>query len=193
MVLTTLHTNSAIGVVPRLVDMGIDPYLIAPTLILSIAQRLVRKRCPDAGNKIPLTGALKSMVDKEFVDLPEAFRSRIPAVDHIYRIAPSTECPNGTRGRVGVFEFLKTSPELEKVILEKPTQDEIYKVARAQGMMTMKEDAIIKMLKGDIPFEEANVLGGEVVDEDELSVEQAPTPMPPEPAATLIEPEPQTL
>jgi type IV pilus assembly protein PilB len=66
LVLSTLHTNDAIGVVPRLVDMGVDPYLIAPTLVLSIAQRLVRKRCPDAGNLMPVTGALQKMIEAEF-------------------------------------------------------------------------------------------------------------------------------
>jgi type II secretory ATPase GspE/PulE/Tfp pilus assembly ATPase PilB-like protein len=66
-----------------------------------------------------------------------------------------------------VFEFLTTSKELESVILNKPIDEEIYKVARAQGMFRMKEDAIIKMLRGDIPFEEVNTLGGDLLDEEE--------------------------
>ena len=163
LVLSTLHTNNAIGVVPRLVDMGVDPYLIAPTLILSIAQRLVRKRCPDAGVPMPVDGSIKAMIDKQFDDLPKEFASRIPKADKVYGIAPSPECPNGTRGRVAVFEMLPTSKELERVILSNPVDEEIYKVARAQGMFTMKEDGIIKMLKGDIPFEEINTLGGDLL------------------------------
>ncbi len=195
MVLTTLHTNNAIGIVPRLVDMGIDPYLIAPTLILSIAQRLVRKRCPDGGQKSPVEGAVKRMVENQFADLPEEFRSRIPHAESFYRIQPSADCPSGTRGRIGVFEFLQTTPEIEKVILEKPTQDALYEAARKQGMMSMKEDAIIKMLRGTIPFEEVNTLGGELVDEDLL--EAAPPPEGEiEPAveeAQLAEAEPQQI
>ncbi len=167
LVLTTLHTNNAIGIVPRLVDMGIDPYLIAPTLILSIAQRLVRRRCPDAGVPMPLDGAVRKMIDHEFRDVPKEFQSRIPAAQQVYGIGPSADCPSGTRGRVGVFEFLPTTPELERVILSKPVEEEIYKVARASGMFTMKEDAIIKMLDGSIPFEEVNTLGTDIVNEPE--------------------------
>jgi type IV pilus assembly protein PilB len=165
LVLTTLHTNNAIGIVPRLVDMGIDPYLIAPTLILSVAQRLVRRRCPDAGNPMKVEGAIKAMLDRDFADVPEKFRDRIPKADTIFGVQASATCPSGTRGRVGVFEFLPTSKELESAILNKPIEEELYKVARAEGMFTMKEDAIIKMLRGDIPFEEVNTLGGEAVDD----------------------------
>ncbi|MBI3573847.1 type II/IV secretion system protein [Candidatus Kaiserbacteria bacterium] len=167
LVLTTLHTNNAIGIVPRLVDMGVDPFLIAPTLILSMAQRLVRKRCEDAGKQIPFEGALKKMLEKEFEDLPPEFAKRLPKTDHVYGIAPSATCPNGTKGRIGVFEMLPTSKELESVILEKPIEEELYKVARAEGMFTMKEDAIMKMLDGVIPFEEVNTLGGDLLKDEE--------------------------
>ncbi len=167
LVLSTLHTNNAIGVVPRLVDMGVDPYLIAPTLVLSMAQRLVRRRCPDAGNPMPVEGALKAMIDAEFKDVPAEFKKRLPKAQKVYGIAPSPECVKGTRGRIGVFEMLPTSKELERVILTNPIEEEIYKVARAQGMFTMKEDAIMKMLEGVIPFEEVNTLGGDLVKDEE--------------------------
>lgn len=166
LVLSTLHTNNAIGVVPRLVDMGIDPYLIAPTLVLSIAQRLVRKRCEGAGKVMPYEGAIKAMVEKEFQAIPESLRGEIPQTKEVYGIEASPECPNGTRGRIGVFEFLPTSSEVERVILNNPVEDAIFDVARTQGMLTMKEDAIIKMLKGAIPFEEVNTLGSDVVIEE---------------------------
>ena len=166
LVLSTLHTNNAIGVVPRLVDMGMDPYLIAPTLVLSIAQRLVRKRCEGAGKVMPYEGAIKAMVEKEFQAIPESLRGEIPQTKEVYGIEASPECPNGTRGRIGVFEFLPTSSEVERVILNNPVEDAIFDVARTQGMLTMKEDAIIKMLKGAIPFEEVNTLGSDVVIEE---------------------------
>ena len=165
LVLSTLHTNSAIGILPRLIDMGVDPYLFAPTLILSMAQRLVRRRCPDAGAPMPVQGAVSAMIAKEFEDMPDEFKTRIPKTEKVYGIAPSADCPNGTRGRIGVFELLPTSKELERVILAHPVGEEIYKVARKEGMFTMKEDAIIKMLNGVIPFEEVNTLGGELLDE----------------------------
>jgi type IV pilus assembly protein PilB len=165
LVLTTLHTNNAIGIVPRLVDMGVDPYLIAPTLVLSIAQRLVRRRCPDAGNPIPVAGAIQAMIDNQFADLPAAYKNALPKTDKIFGIAPSPECANGTRGRVGVFEMLPTSKEMERTILTNPVEEELYKVARAGGMLSMKEDAIIKMLETTIPFEEVNTLGGDMLED----------------------------
>jgi type IV pilus assembly protein PilB len=169
LVLTTLHTNNAIGIVPRLVDMGVDPYLIAPTLILSMAQRLVRKRCEDAGKPMPVEGALKKMIEAEFKDVPPEFKKRLPEAKEIYGIAPSATCPNGTRGRIGVFELLPTSKELERVILEKPIEEELYTVARKAGMFTMKEDAIMKMLDGVIPFEEVNTLGGDLLEDEDAA------------------------
>lgn len=162
LVLSTLHTNNAIGVVPRLVDMGIDPYLIAPTLVLSVAQRLVRRRCPDAGRAMPYEGSVAALVEQEFKGLPESIMKEVPRPKEVFGIEASPDCPNGTRGRVGVFEFLPTSKEVERIILTNPVEDAIFDVARKQGMVTMKEDAIIKMLEGAIPFEEINTLGTDV-------------------------------
>ncbi|TSC67036.1 MAG: Type II secretion system protein E [Parcubacteria group bacterium Gr01-1014_72] len=102
LVLSTIHTNNAVGVVPRLVDMGVDPYLIAPTLILTMAQRLVSLLCPGSGAPAKVEGSIKAMVDKQFADLPEKFRKEVPFADTVYKIAPSPECPNGTRGRICV-------------------------------------------------------------------------------------------
>ncbi len=168
LVLSTLHTNNAIGVVPRLVDMGVDPYLIAPTLVLSMAQRLVRLRCEDAGRPIAFEGAVAAMIENEFKDMPAEFKKKLPEAKTVYGIASSPTCATGTRGRVAVFEMLPASPELEHAILTNPIEDELYKIARAQGMFTMKEDAIMKMLKGQIPFEEVNTLGGELLRDDEV-------------------------
>lgn len=171
MVLSTLHTNNAIGVIPRLVDMGVDPYLIAPTLVLSMAQRLVRRRCSDSVDApMPVKGAIQTMIDAEFADMPAEFKTRIPKADTVYGISPSPECANGTRGRVGVFEMIPMTKEMEKVVLTHPVEEDIYKVARAGGMFTMKEDAIIKMLGGVIPFEETNTLGGDAVEQEETPV-----------------------
>ncbi|MBP6855128.1 MAG: type II/IV secretion system protein [Candidatus Pacebacteria bacterium] len=154
LVLSTLHTNSAVGVVPRLVDMGVDPYLIAPTLILSIAQRLARVVCEDSRKEVPMDETMKELLDNQFKDLPEKYRGQLPARDKMYEVVPSAECPNGTRGRMAVFEMFAVSKEMQHVILTSPVEAEIYKVARADGMLTMKEDAIIKSLKGELPFQE---------------------------------------
>ena len=182
LVLTTLHTNNAIGIVPRLVDMGVDPYLIAPTLVLSMAQRLVRLRCEDAGKPIAFEGSIATLIEDEFKDMPNEFHKKLPAAKTIFGIASSPTCPSGTRGRIGVFEMLPTSTELERVILTNPIEEELFKVARAQGMFTMKEDAIIKMLAGMVPFEEVNTLGGEALTDDTSTPEVPPVsePVPPE-------------
>lgn len=177
MVLSTLHTNNAIGVVPRLIDMGVDPYLIAPTLVLSMAQRLVRRRCEDSVDKpIPVAGAVQKMIDTQFADLPAEFKKRIPKAEKVYGISPSPECANGTRGRIGVFEMLPMTKAMERTILEHPIEEDIYKVARGEGMITMKEDAIIKMLGGFIPFEETNTLGGDSTEEETQSGPVEPAP-----------------
>ena len=156
LVLSTIHTNSAIGVIPRLINMGVDPYLIAPTLILAMAQRLVKALCPGAGKPMPVEDSIKVMYDRQFEDLPQEFRKNLPPFDEVYETSPLPECPNGTRGRLAAVEVFPMTKELERVILTKPTEPEIWKIVRSQGMLTMKEDAMIKATERRIPFEEIN-------------------------------------
>ena len=170
LVFSTIHTNTSAGVVPRLIDMGVDPYLIAPTLIASIGQRLVRKLCPGAGEQFAVTDSIRLLLEKEFSDLPPEFRKNTPAFDKLYRAAPTPDCPNGTRGRTGVFEIMRMTPELEHIVLTDPVEEKVYAAARAQGMRTMREDAIMKALSGEIPFEEVNTLGGALLAEEEEPV-----------------------
>lgn len=158
LVLSTIHTNNALGVIPRLIDMGVDPFLIAPTLILAMAQRLVRTLCPDGGKPVPLEDSIKMMIDKEFADLPAEFRKDIPIGQEIYEPLITPTCLNGTAGRTAVMEVLAMNKEVEAVILKNPTEQELLKVARKNGMLTMKEDAIVKAFNRIIPFEEVNTL-----------------------------------
>ncbi|MBL7045631.1 MAG: type II/IV secretion system protein [Parcubacteria group bacterium] len=173
LVLSTIHTNNAIGVIPRLIDMGVDPFLIAPTLQLAIAQRLVKKLCDGTGKEIPVNASVKAIIDKEFSDLPETFKKEIPNQAHLYGLEPTAECPSGSKGRVPVFEVLSMNSEIEKTILTKPVDTEILKVARANGMFTMKEDAIIKSFNRIVPFEEINTLGGTLLISEEAEDEEA--------------------
>jgi type IV pilus assembly protein PilB len=167
LVFSTIHTNTAAGVVPRLIDMGVDPYLIAPTLIASIGQRLVRKLCPGAGEEVPISESIKLLLAKEFSDLPSEHQKKLPDFKTMYRAKPTPDCPNGTRGRTGVFEILKMNDALEHVVLTNPVEEAVYAAARANGMRTMREDAILKALGGEIPFEEVNTLGGALLAEEE--------------------------
>jgi type IV pilus assembly protein PilB len=155
LVLSTIHTNNAIGVIPRLIDMGVDPFLIAPTLILAVAQRLVAVLHPP-GKPIPIEGSIEVMVNRAFQDLPDEVRSKISIPKEVFEAMPSPDCPKGTRGRTAVFEILEMNKELEQVILKNPTDIEIMKVARKNGMLTMHEDALLKAFKGEIPFVEVN-------------------------------------
>jgi len=163
-VFSTIHTNDAVGVIPRLIDMGVDPYLIAPTLVLAIAQRLTHRLCPEV-QKIPIEESLRIMIDKEFADLPEKTKKKLPKMEYVHEALSSAECPNGTKGRIAVFEMLEMNKEIERVILTNPSENEIFKIARQNGMLTMKEDAIIKSAQGLIPFKEVNTLGGALLEE----------------------------
>jgi type IV pilus assembly protein PilB len=130
LVFSTLHTNNAAGVIPRLIDMGVDPYLIAPTLIMAIAQRLVGLLCPGAGKLVPVEGSLKKIIDKQFEDLPEEYKKDVPFSNEVYEIAPTPECPRGTKGRTSVLEVFKMDKDIENVILKSPTELEISKILR---------------------------------------------------------------
>jgi len=163
LVLSTIHTNSAIGVIPRLVDMGVDPYLIAPTLVLAVAQRLVRRVCDGAQDQKIIDKSIRAMLEAQFENLPAEYRPIIP--ENLFEAKPTAECPSGLRGRLAVFELLSMTKELEKQVLDNPTEDKIMEIARRNGMLTMKEDAIIKSFAGSIPFSEANKLSGALLAE----------------------------
>lgn len=161
LVLSTIHTNNAIGVVARLIDMGVDPYLIAPTLKLAMAQRLSRRLCPP-GKKMPIDESTKKMFEKEFENLPDQYRDRIPAFEHIYHPEPAPGCASGTKGRIAIMELLEVDQDIQNLILKGGSEMEMYETARKKGFMSMKEDAIIKALAGSIPFEEVNSFGTKV-------------------------------
>ncbi|MBI2096488.1 MAG: type II/IV secretion system protein [Candidatus Taylorbacteria bacterium] len=158
LVLSTIHTNNAVGVIPRLIDMGVDPYLIAPTLILAMAQRLVVTLCPGAEVPVPIEGSIKMLIDKTFEDLPAEHRREINLGKHLYKAGSTPDCPKGTRGRMAVFEVLEMNKEIEEILLKDPSELSVRRAARRQGMLTMKEDAILKCSQKEIPFEEVNKL-----------------------------------
>lgn len=178
LVLSTIHTNNAAGIIPRLLDMGVDPFLIPPTLILGIAQRLVRTLCPNGGEKVEVTASLSEMLTQEFADLPEEHKKKLPPMTHVYRAKSTPDCPNGTRGRAAVFELMEMTPELEKAILAHSPEEVIFDISRKSGMLTMKEHAIIKSIAGQVPFEEVNTLGGnfEMIEEDTEAIPLAIDP-----------------
>ncbi len=158
LVLSTIHTNSSIGIIPRLIDMGIDPFLIAPTLVLGMAQRLVGKAYAPAVKAVPVEDSLKMFIEKQFEDMPQEFKAKLPPINEIYEISPTADCPKGTKGRQAVFEVFEMDKDFERVILKDPTEPTIYALLRSKGFTTMKDDAIIKSLTKIIPFEEVSTV-----------------------------------
>lgn len=154
LVLSTLHTNNSAGVIPRLIDMEVDPFLIAPTLVLAMAQRLAKATCEDSKQEVPMDEATRVMINEQFKDLPDEFKSKLSIGNTMIQTVPSKTCPSGTKGRMAVFEMFPIDKDIEKVILENPTELNIQKVAREKGMITMREDAIQKALAGKIPMQE---------------------------------------
>ncbi len=159
LVFSTLHTNTSISSITRLVEMGIPHYLIAPTVRLIIAQRLVHKLVPDTAETpqelIPIEGSYKEMVKSEFEDMKPEFLATLPFADNFHAQKPSPASRTGMEGRVAVFEMLEVDKEMEKAILAKKDENELYKLARAKGMITLKEDALLKSMNGVVPFRES--------------------------------------
>lgn len=154
LVLATLHTNNAVGVIPRLIDMGVDPFLIPATVILAVAQRLVRKLCPESRKKTKVTGRMKEILSEAISQMPPKLRESVKMPAEIYQSEVSPVCPKGTRGRIGIFEVLAMTPQLEKIILTEPSETKIQEEAARQEMITMRQDGILKALKGTIGLEE---------------------------------------
>jgi type IV pilus assembly protein PilB len=156
-VLSTLHTNNAIGAIPRLIDMKIKPFLLPATLNVVIGQRLGHRLCPFCKEKVRPNKEVEKMIMKELSQLPETAKSFFVAPNPIYVYKPKgcPKCNNkGEKGRIGIFEILRMTPELERAIIEDPTESKIAIEAKKQGMITMRQDAMIKALQGLISVEE---------------------------------------
>lgn len=158
LVLSTLHTTNALGVIPRLVDMGVKPFLMPPTLSLSISQRLVRLLCPDCRKKVKLEGDKKKYILDKLKGLPPGSRPKTiksKKTIYIYQAQGCKKCNfKGYSGRIGVFEVLKMTETLGDLIVKDPSEKELVKEARRQGMISMEEDGILKVLDGLTSLEE---------------------------------------
>ena len=156
-VLSTLHTSNAIGVIPRLLDLGIQPYLIPPTLSIVIAQRLLRRLCNNCKKKIKPKKEIKDLILKEIDNLPPQTKEnlKIPKPLSIWQATGCRKCNNeGFTGRIGLYEILSMTDQLSDIVLKEPSGREIVKEAKRQGMITMKQDGILKVLSGVTTIEE---------------------------------------
>jgi type IV pilus assembly protein PilB len=156
LVLSTLHTNDAIGVIPRLIDMGIEPYLIPSVLNLAVAQRLIRRLCLENKKEINPPTEIEKLIRKEFdtMNQEELKKYNLKEPYKIYEPQPSKECLNGTKGRVAVYEMMEMTSQLEEIILKGPSEGKLREEAKRQGMVTMLQDGILKALRGIVSFDE---------------------------------------
>jgi len=156
-VLSTLHTNNAIGSVSRLIDMKVKPFLVPATLNLVVAQRLAHTLCPHCKEKVRPNKEVEKEIIRQLSDLPESNKKYFTMPKELFVYKPKG-CPKcnmkGEKGRIGVFEVLKMSSGIEQVILEDYSTASLAKEAKKQGMITMRQDAIIKALQGIISIEE---------------------------------------
>jgi type IV pilus assembly protein PilB len=172
LVFSTLHTNSAAGILPRLLDMGIEPFLIASTVKTVIGQRLVR-RIPKEGREEYQSNAVETeAIQKTLGKFLPSDKSKLKAAseDFGYENLPlssqnaytlskgkdSPASPGGYSGRMGIYEVFAVTEEIQKLILQRSTSTEIQKQAQAQGMVTMREDGYLKALNGYTTLNEIN-------------------------------------
>jgi len=156
-VLSTLHTNSSVGVVPRLMDMGVRQFLIPSTLRVVISQRLVRTLCSKCKIKVKPEEKMRNYILERIKGLPSFAKKGIKAGESpiIYTAKGCDACGlTGYTGRVGLFEVLSMSNELAELIQKNPLENLIFKAAQKQGMLTMEQEGILKVLNGQTTIEE---------------------------------------
>ncbi|MGB2762343.1 MAG: GspE/PulE family protein [Minisyncoccales bacterium] len=156
-VLSTLHTNTAVGALPRLMDLGIESFLLSPSLSVILAQRLIRRLCPFCKQKVKANIKVKEKILKEVNSLPSSVRAEMKIHEPIYIWEPKgcKKCKTqGYAGRVALFEILEMTKELSELILNEPSENNFQKEAKRQGMITMTQDGIIKVLNGITSIEE---------------------------------------
>jgi type II secretory ATPase GspE/PulE/Tfp pilus assembly ATPase PilB-like protein len=153
LVFSTLHTNNAAGAFPRLMDLGINPKVITSSITLALAQRLVRKLCQECKKEIPLPEDRRKIVEEILASIPED--QKYKGDIHVYQGTGCAAC-NGTgfKGRIGIYEAIRTDQAVEQIILDNPSEREIRKAARAQGILTMAQDGIVKSLTGVTSLDE---------------------------------------
>lgn len=156
LVLSTIHTNDAAGIVPRLIDLGVKTQIIAPAINLSIAQRLLRKLCPDCKKPVKVTSEDLAKIKKVLEPIQKIVDfTKLTLSLKLYEAGQCQKCnSSGYLGRTGVFELFKVSKNIERLILTSPSILDIEEAAIKEGMTTMLQDAYLKLLDGITSMEE---------------------------------------
>lgn len=161
LVFSTLHTNTAAGTIPRLIDLGVNPKVIAAALSLALAQRLVRTLCPNCKQEY-ITNEKESrsitniLGEMKISGKEESMLGFVPDVTYkIYKPVGCEKCNmTGFNGRIGIFEAIMMDAEIEKILLLNPSEREIKQAAKKQLIPTLREDAILKVLEGTTSYDE---------------------------------------
>jgi len=157
LVLSTLHTNDAIGAIPRLIDMGLPAFLIGPSLKVIIAQRLVRKLCPHCRRKVKASPEKKRLILELIDSLPSNVREKItiPSPLFIWEPAGCPKCgSSGYKGRIGLFEVLEMTDRLASLIISQPTEEKLREESQKQEMVTMAQAGMLKVVQGETSLAE---------------------------------------
>lgn len=162
MVLSTLHTNDAAGAIPRLINMGVRPFVIAPALNAVIAQRLVRRLCQDCKQPAKLAPDLLQRIKISLDAIPQSAGAQVPANLQFYRSQGCDACHHlGYQGRIGIYEVIQINEAMEALILRAAPMGEVRKQAVADGMLSMLQDGLLKALEGITDVEEVFRVAGE--------------------------------
>jgi type II secretory ATPase GspE/PulE/Tfp pilus assembly ATPase PilB-like protein len=154
-VLSTLHTNSAAGTFPRLVDLGADPKSFGSAVTVSMAQRLLRRLDPNKKKERPLTDAEKQMIEKVFETLTD--KTLLPEkIETVWEPVPENEIDTGYKGRVGLYEAIFMDDELARFLRDNPPEADVRHFTSKQGYLTMAQDGLIKALQGVTSLDEVS-------------------------------------
>lgn len=152
LVLTTIHTNDAPTTIPRLVDMGVEPYLVASTINVVVAQRLARRLCDKCKQEYEFS---KFEYDQLLLDFRPDIAEAVKVGDKFFRPGKCEACGNsGYKGRVGLYEVMEVNEAMRKLIVQQDTSDDIFKLARKQGLTTIVEDGVKKLKEGQLSMSE---------------------------------------
>jgi len=152
LVLSTLHANDAISAIPRLLDMGIEPFLIASTVNIVITQRLARRLCEHCKKEYVVS---KNKEHKELLEMRVDIQRHIKGTEKLYKAEGCKECGHtGYSGRIGIYETLELNKEIRDSIITNPNSDEILAIARKTGFKSMIEDGVVKLKEGVIDIRE---------------------------------------
>ncbi len=156
LVFSTLHTNSATGAMPRLIDMGIEPFLLTASVNTIAAQRLVRKICTHCKAPVELPIGLRRDIEQQLQTIPKNYLEGLDTKNFgAFAGKGCDRCgKTGYQGRVGIFEVMPVEPDIQALILSKAAPQQVLDLAIRKGMITMKQDGVLKVIRGETTMEE---------------------------------------